>query len=297
MTFTEEQFIRWITAQPTTPAPDGTSVPAPLPVGPGDDAACLADGTILCVDTVVEGVHFTKGTDPDAIARKALGACLSDVCAMGAVAETVLVAAQLPQGCDGEALALGLRRWAQAFAVQMAGGDTVSAGDGALALSVTATGHLPEGCSPWLRSGAQVGDLLAVSGPLGGSRHGRHLQVRPRADLVATLRAGDARVHAAMDLSDGVAIDLPRLLQASSVGAHVSGADVPIHTDVPPSGDRLLAALCDGEDFELLLALDRRCTPPPGTTIIGRVTESGLTLTERDGARRPWPSQGFTHAF
>ncbi len=297
MTFSEEQFIRWITAQPAGPAPAGSAPPAPLPVGPGDDAAWLADGTILCVDTVVEGVHFSAGTDPDAIARKALGACLSDVCAMGAVAETVLVAAQLPQGCDGRALAMGLARWARAFSVHLAGGDTVSSGSGVLALSVTASGHLPTGCSPWLRSGAKVGDQLVVSGPLGGSRAARHLQLRPRADLVATLRTSDVPVHAAMDLSDGLAIDLPRLLAASAVGAAVSGAQVPIHSDVPLGGDRLQAALCDGEDFELLLALDRSCPPPPGTTIIGQVTESGLTLTGSDGAPRPWPSQGFTHAF
>ncbi|MFT7464579.1 MAG: thiamine-monophosphate kinase [Pseudohongiellaceae bacterium] len=297
MSFSEDEFIRWVTEPVLTAAGGGLPAVPALQVGPGDDAAVLADGTILCVDTVVEGVHFTKNAPPQSIARKALGACLSDVCAMGAVAEAVLVSVQLAPGWDARALASGLRLWAQRFGVAMAGGDTVGAGVGGLAVSVTATGRLPEGADPWLRSGAQPGDLLVVSGPLGGSRSGRHLDVSPRADLVSVLRLSDTPVHAAMDLSDGLAVDLPRLLAASGVGAVIHGATVPIHSDVPAGGERLNAALADGEDFELLLSLDGGCTAPAGTTIIGRITESGLTLRDAQGCELPWPSRGFTHVF
>lgn len=295
--FTEEDFIRWVTAPAGAAAGDEEPSQGALPVGPGDDAAWLADGTIVCVDTVVEGVHFAPGARPEDIARKALGACLSDVCAMGATAETVLVSVQLPRGSDGRALARGLSHWARHFGVRLAGGDTVSAGAGVLALAVTATGHLPPGTRPWLRSGAGVGDLLAVSGALGGAQQGRHLAPTPRADLVSELRVAGTAVHAAMDLSDGLALDLPRLLEASGVGAAINGCDVPIHRDVPEQGDRLLAALTDGEDFELLLALDGSCKVPDGTTAIGRVSASGLTLRDGNGHALPWPREGFRHGF
>jgi thiamine-monophosphate kinase len=296
MSFSEEDFIRWATAPASDPNDAQQRLDA-LPVGPGDDAACLPDGTIVCVDSVVEGVHFAPGTDADAIARKALGACLSDICAMGAVAETVLVAAQLSPGCDGPALARGLNRWAREFGVVLAGGDTVSTHAGALALSVTATGHLPDGTEPWRRSGARPGDRLLVTGPLGGAQAGRHLAVTPRADVVAELRSCGAAVHAAMDLSDGLAMDLPRLLTASGVGAQIEASRLPIHADVPQESDSILAALTDGEDFELLLALGPDTDVPSGATIIGHVLAEGLQLVAADGTVLPWPRTGFAHAF
>ena len=278
-----------------------------LPVGPGDDAAVLADGTVVALDTVVEGVHFAPDTPVAQVAHKALGACLSDVCAMGAVAETVLVAAQLPPGRDALALADALAEGARHFGVVLAGGDTVRAPEGALALSVTATGRCATGRAPWLRSGGRVGDRLVVTGPLGGSfASGRHLRVRPRADVVAALRAAeaggeaaaDAAVHAALDLSDGLARDLPRLTTASGVGAVVDAAAVPIHEDVPADVDRLTAALGDGEDFELLLALGPDAPVPAGATVIGRLVEAaqGLRL-QRDGEPGPWPEGGHEHVF
>jgi len=300
VSFTEEEFIRWATETPDDPATrSGVKVGrvTGLPVGPGDDAAWLPDGTIVCIDTVVEGVHFAPGTDADAVARKALGACLSDVCAMGATAEAVFVAAQLSPGCDGPGLARGLNRWARHFGVILAGGDTVATHSGALALSVTATGRLPPGTEPWRRSGAEVGDHLVVTGALGGAPAGRHLSVTPRADVVSELRSHGAPVHAAMDLSDGLAVDLPRLLKASGVGAQIDASALPIHPDVPQDAERILAALTDGEDFELLLALDRNAAVPSGATIVGHVLPAGLNLVAADGTCVPWPRTGFTHAF
>jgi len=285
--FTEQQFIDWVTAGPR----------AALPVGPGDDCALLHDGTVIGLDTVVEGVHFAPGTDLARVARKALGACLSDVCAMGAVAESVLVSAQLPPGLDGRALADGLALWAARFAVSIAGGDTVSTAPGALALAVTACGRLPPGAQPWRRAGAQLGDLLVVSGPLGGSRGGRHLDVRPRADTVAWIRCHDCTVHAAIDLSDGLAADLPRLTEASGVGARVQAAAVPIHADARALPSPLTAALGDGEDFELLLALAPDSLLPPQSSCIGQITASGLELVGEGGRAGAWPQAGYAHAF
>lgn len=287
LAFTEQQFIAWVTDGPA----------CPLPLGPGDDAAQLHDGTVVALDTVVEGVHFEAGTDLDQVARKALGACLSDLCAMGAVAEAVFISAQLPPGTDGRTLAASLRSWADRFAVVLAGGDTVSTTPGALALAVTACGRCPAGTSPWLRSGARVGDRLVVTGPLGGSRTGRHLLVLPRADVVAFLRRRSVPVHAALDISDGLLADLPRICAASGVGARVLAAAVPIHADALGMADPLAHALGDGEDFELLLCLPQEADLPPGSTVIGEICDGPLVLVDSLGHAGPWPAGGHQHAF
>ena len=286
MTFGERDFIGWITARDA----------AGLLVGPGDDAAVLADGTILCVDSIVEGVHFAPGTAPELVARKALGACLSDVCAMGGRGRTALVAAQIPVGYDGHALADALSEWAETFGLAIAGGDTVRTHPGALALSVTITGRCA-GQQPWLRSTARPGDRLLVSGPLGGARQGRHLAVRPRVDMVERLVQARVDVHACIDLSDGLGRDLAQICRASEVGAVVDGEAVPIHADVEADRNRLDAALADGEDFELLIAVPPDMAPPEGWTAIGMVRSAGPLVLRQDGLERPWPQLGYEHVF
>ncbi len=288
MAFDEEQFIRWCTAGPAT-------VRARL--GPGDDAAILGDGTVLSVDAVVQGVHFDAGDALEDVAHKALAAAVSDVCAMGAVADAVAVAVQMPAGTDGRRLAAAIVAAAERLGVEVVGGDTVSAGDGVLSLAVTATGSLEEGEAPWLRSGARVGDALAVSGPLGGARSGRHLRVCPRADVVSRLRRDKIEVHAAMDLSDGLGTDLPRLCAASRVGAEVDAESLPVHGDVPSTADPVTAVLGDGEDFELLFALPAAAVAPAGLLPIGRVVAGGEVHLVQAGAHEAWPAGGWQHAF
>jgi thiamine-monophosphate kinase len=163
-------------------------------------------------------------------------------------------------------------------------------------LSVTVLGHVADG-EPWLRSGARPGDRLVVSGPLGGSGTARHLSVRPRSDLVSQLRATRAIVHAAMDLSDGLGRDLPRLCEASSVGARIDVACLPIHADVEAHRDATAAALGDGEDFELLLALPADVARPDGLIDIGEVVATPDMVLVRNGHDEPWPSTGFEHGF
>jgi thiamine-monophosphate kinase len=312
--FRESEFIAWATAR-VDAAPAGSRVDAAAPtatgpdavardtraafrplVGPGDDAAVLADGTVLCMDATVEGTHFIAGTAPELVVRKALGRPLSDLCAMGAVPETVHVAALLPAGSDGRALAAAIAHWCAAFGVALAGGDTKRSPPGCLAFAVAASGHC-RGGPPWLRSGGRPGDRLWVSGPLGGAGGGRHLRVQPRTDVVAALRAAAIPVSAALDLSDGLLRNLRQLCVASGCGAVVDAARVPVHADVPPHGDRLAAALGDGEDFELLLALPPQVHPPAGLCEIGALTQDGTLWLLRDGARTPWPAGGYEHEF
>jgi len=285
MSVRESEFIAAITA----------GMAGRLPVGPGDDAAQLPDGTLVAVDAVVEGVHFVPGTAPERIARKALGRPLSDLCAMGGVGEVVFVAALVPPGLSALELAQALNAWARRFGVILGGGDTKRAPEGALALAVTAVGR----CAgpPWLRSGGRPGDRLYVSGPLGGAAAGRHLDVTPRADVVAALRSAGTEVHACIDLSDGLGRNLALLCEASRVGACVEASAVPVHADVEPGRDRLLAALGDGEDYELLLALPEQARAPAGLVPIGVLTaERTLTLRRREGLE-PWPAVGYEHAF
>jgi len=286
MGFRESDFIGWITA----------GMAGAVPLGPGDDAAVLADGTVLALDAVTEGVHFVSGTAPALVARKALGRPLSDLCAMGALPQQVLVAALLPPGCDGPALAQAFNSQARAFGVAIIGGDTKCTAPGALAFAVTAVGRCPSG-EPWRRSGGRPGDRLLVSGALGGAGLGRHLRVSPRIDVVAALRAAATEVHAAIDLSDGLGRNLALLCEASGVGAHVVAERVPIHADVAAGRDGLAAALGDGEDFELLLALAPDAAVPAGLVEIGTLTAGRELRLVRGGREGPLPALGYEHVF
>jgi thiamine-monophosphate kinase len=138
-----------------------------------------------------------------------------------------------------------------------------------------------------------------VSGPLGGAAAGRHLRVTPRTDVVELLRARGTAVHACLDLSDGLCRNLRQLCAASRCGAVVDAARIPVHADVAPGRDGVQAALFDGEDFELLLALAPAGELPPGLVEIGALTEDpALWLAQAAGpARSPWPAGGYEHEF
>jgi thiamine-monophosphate kinase len=159
-----------------------------------------------------------------------------------------------------------------------------------------------------LRSGAKSGDVLFVSGPLGGSlRYGRHLTFHPRIDVARWL-VNNVQLNGMMDLSDGLSMDLHRMMEASHTGAVLKTSSIPIHNDVLPNDpfpDRLAAALGDGEDFELLFSVPQ----PDAATIvdlarlsglqlfeIGTVTQSrGLFLQDDDAQLEPLAVSGWQH--
>ena len=195
----------------------------------------------------------------------------------------------------------------------MAGGDTNS-WDGPLVVSVTAIGSVPPGRA-WRRDGARVGDRLLVTGACGGSLLGRHLAVAPRCREAAGI-AGRFEVHAAIDVSDGLSLDIARMMAASGTGAVLDLGAIPIHPDAVTmsrqAGDSrspLEHALGDGEDFELVLAMAPEvaaaAVAASGTealdvplTIIGDVIEgSGLFVRDHDGALAPLVPRGFLHAL
>lgn len=293
-------------------------------IGPGDDAAVLdwqgRDDLVVTVDMVMDGVDFhLDQVGPEAAGRKALAVNLSDLAAMGAQPVAAVVALALPRR-NGLELARGLYRGllplAAEFGVSIVGGDT-NAWDAPLAVSITLWGSTPGG-RPWLRSGARPGDRLFVTGPLGGSILGHHLDFTPRVtEALALRRAID--VHAAIDISDGLALDLARLCQESGCGAELRAERIPLteaaHTlaareargETHPavsSGSALDHALGDGEDFELLLALPEEAAENLGRDPVAGVAlveigvclaEPGLWLVEERGARRPLAPRGFVH--
>lgn len=254
--------------------------PASLLLGPGDDCAvvqrCQEWDTLLKTDALVEGVHFTPDTDPRLIGRKALARAVSDVAAMGGLPEHALITLMVHPSRPVELLEgiySGLSALAAEFSISLAGGETSSLPHDGLAISVALTGRVERG-QAILRSGGRPGDILCVTGALGGSfASGRHLSFTPRVQWARRLAASPLRPHAMMDLSDGLAADLPRLARASNCDYELELHRLPCHTGCTPQ-----QALSDGEDYELLLALSPEQVaqlplhPELPLTPIGRLT-------------------------
>ena len=250
----------------------------PSPAGPGDDAAVIAADTrarVVTTDALVEGVHFVRTHPPTALGWKTLAVNLSDVAAMGATPEAFTLSMALPADLDPawlDAFAAGLGDCARATGVVIAGGDTVRS-PGPLFFSVTAWGTAPM-VNVLTRTGGQPGDRVMVAGSIGRAGIGlRAWLADPSADALA--RASGARreclehqlsprpplwagpwalahgAHAGMDLSDGLAADLPRLATASGLGFVVDLAALP--ADPALAGVEAATRAALGEDYGLVV--------------------------------------------
>ncbi len=253
--------------------------------GPGDDCAVVAapeEGRLLLLktDCVVEGVHFLPNEKPRKVGWKAMMRTLSDFAAMAGEPHYALITLIAPAKREARwmtQLYQGLQRAADRFGVAIVGGET-SGTPGPAVISVSALGSVEEKrCLR--RSGGKAGDFLFVTGKLGGSGQGRHLNFVPRIEEARWL-AAHFPVHAMMDLSDGLGADLPRLAEASGRGFEIDEAALPRHR-----GCSVAQALNDGEDYELLFALPpdegaalekkwRKKFPRLALTRIGRLTRS-----------------------
>jgi thiamine-monophosphate kinase len=297
----------------------------PPPFGPGDDAAVWPGrkGTLcLTTDAVVEGVHFRRKDGPlEDVGHKALAVNLSDLAAMGARPRWFLCALAAPGLSRAEARALGrgMAALAHRTRTQLLGGNVTRAKE--LSLTLTAAGTFP--LRPLLRSGGRPGDVLYVSGTLGGARLGlsslsgrlqkrflsaERRQRRPEPRVALGLLAA-RYASCAMDVSDGFLKDCGALLAASRVGADVEVARLPVDPEVVRAFPRPLkalgTALVGGEDYELLLgvpakravAFERACARAHHTVqAVGRlVGRRGLRLLDREGRVLPFPSSGFDH--
>ncbi len=228
--------------------------------GAGDDCAVIGRSRdklwqLLKTDVVVENVHFLPGEDPRRVGWKALCRAISDVAAMGGIPGHALVTLAAPPSTPVakiDALYAGLRKAAARFGVSIVGGET-SRSPGPLFLNVALTGRV-ERTRCTLRSGGRPGDALYVTGRLGGSLAGRHLDFVPRVDEARWL-VTHFQPRAMMDLSDGLAADLPRLATASACGYEIQRDRLPLN-----AGCTADQALADGEDFELLFAIGSRAS-------------------------------------
>lgn len=224
-------------------------------VGAGDDCAVIGGARetwwrLLKTDAMVEGIHFLPVTEPERVGWKALARAISDIAAMGGLPEHALVtlAARAEESLERvKGIYAGLRKVARKFGVAIVGGET-SRSPGPLFLNIALTGRV-ERKHCVLRSGGRPGDILMVTGSLGGSLRGKHLDFTPRVAEARWL-VEHFQLTAMMDLSDGLAADLPRLARASDCGCELWEEQVP-----RTRGCSVAQALGDGEDFELLLAV------------------------------------------
>ena len=249
----EFELIKLLTA--SLPSNDSTIL------GAGDDCAVLDLGLadrwlLLKTDAVVEGIHYTATTEPKKVGHKALARCLSDVAAMAGTPVAALVTLGLPRQNDSKwALAVydGLSELARRYGVAIVGGETTTIPECTM-LSVALLGTVDKAkCIK--RSGAVAGDAIFVTGELGGSIQGKHMDFEPRLEQARWL-ATNFSIHAMIDISDGLAGDLRHITNASGVGAELLADAIPVsataHKGIKPP---LQAALEDGEDFELLFTV------------------------------------------
>lgn len=291
-------------------------------LGVGDDCALVqvpeGEQLAVTVDTLVEGVHFLPGCDPESLGHKALAVNLSDLAAMGARPAWATLALTLP-AADPEWLSgfsSGLGSLARRFAVQLIGGDTTS---GPLGITVQVQGFVPAG-EALRRDAAAAGDLIAVTGTLGDAglalrqrqaglppgRLDRRLdRPTPRVEAGLALR-GIAR--AAIDVSDGLLADLGHICRASGVGASLELSALPlspqVQAQVKASGDWTLP-LSSGDDYELCVtipashwkrAVEETAAAGVELTRIGVIeTETGIRCRNGKGVMVEAGNAGYQH--
>ena len=299
----EADFIAWLQEQSETQ----TAVFGDFT----DDAAIIdADGTlVVTTDAITEDVDFILDEEtPEEIGFKAVMVNASDIAAMGAYPTHLFVNLVIPSHwslTSVKSLYAGIQRAAMQCNCKIAGGD-FNAWNNGLVVTVTMHGsckHNP----PILRSTAKPGDLLCVSGPLGGSILGHHLSFAPRIGLLNEL-SHFVQLSSAMDISDGLSSDLHRLCKASNVGAILESQKLPISEAARRLADRdgsspIEHALNDGEDFELLFTIkphDFQSHPLPkelgrSLLVIGEITEEKDLLMCNGNSKVPLESLGFMH--
>lgn len=302
----ERELIRWIGKRLSFDANK-------VPVGPGDDMALVnvpSRGLLVAVDTIAQGVDFTLASaTPEQIGRKALAINLSDVAAMGAVPSWCVASVCLTEGLGAtfaKRLSNGLVDASKKYGCPLVGGD-ITGWRESLVVTV-AIGAVPAGRRAITRSGARPGDLVLVTGELGGSILGKHLVFEPRLPEAAWL-ARHCPPAAMIDISDGLGVDAAHIAEESGVNLRIDAAAVPVSRAAMRMSRRrpaaaLKHAVSDGEDFELLFTMPPRLAWriakkwPFGTRVhvIGEVRRGrGVTLVYPDGKKARIDSEGYEH--
>lgn len=297
MSWSEDAIHRWLASVPRARELSGSQ---------GHDAAVLRrwNGRVVaCADQVVIGVHVRENERARLVGGKAALRALSDLAATAARPRALLctiAASRARSNAWLRGVLSGVRDTGARYGAELVGGDLSSVATGAV-ISVTALGELASPRRAPGRDRARVGEVVCVTGALGGSLLGRHLRIQPRiVEGAAVARAG---ASALMDVSDGLAWDLFRLARAAGVAIELELARVPVHADARRLARRTRReawehALHDGEDHELIATLSPRALELARARVnlhaIGRVVRGrGLILIHADGRREPWqPRRG-----
>jgi len=277
-----------------------------------DDMAAVdaeTGGLLWTVDMLMDGVDFdSKSHRWYDIGRKAMAVNLSDCAAMAVQPVAALCAVALDNKLsldDALALIRGAHEFGMRFRCPIVGGDTNS-WNSPTVVSITVAARPEPGRHPVCRDGARLGDQVYLTGPVGGSLLGRHMTFEPRIELALTLNRR-LSPSAMIDISDGLALDLWRILEASGCGATLDATRVEaaIHPDAVQMASRdgrspREHALYDGEDFELIVVLPPRVPPEEcaalGLLPLGQIDASGgLVLREADGRCTPIERRGWEH--
>jgi thiamine-monophosphate kinase len=269
--------------------------------GIGDDCAVVRldkkSYQLYTCDMIAEGIDFTSRDDPYLVGRKALAISISDIAACAGVPRYALVCLGLPKRTPVkkvDRIYQGINSLARKYKINIVGGDLSSADR--LTIDISLIGQV-EKKKLILRNGAKVGDIIFVTGSLGGTIKGKHLQFKPRLEEARFL-VKNFRVNSMIDVSDGLSQDLGHILKQSSVGAVIYENLIPLSREAKSLQD----GLCSGEDFELVftmglkdarrLASTRKLFYPIGHIVCEKY---GLQLIDKSGRGRKLIPAGFRH--
>ncbi len=270
--------------------------------GTGDDCAVIKFSKdkylLFTCDMIVEGVDFLKYEKPYLVGRKSVAVSISDIAACGGLPYYCLVSLALPKNTTvkvTDKLFKGMRDMARKFKINLVGGDLSSSKH--LSIDVSMLG-LVEKDNLLLRSGAEKGDIIFVTGALGGTLKGKHLRFNPRVKEARFL-ARNFRVNAMIDISDGLAQDLGHILAESRRGAVIYEGLIPLSKEA----GNLQDALTCGEDFELLFTMPHGEAKkllrnnPMHFKPIGEITDKkyGLRFIDKKGREKNITPKGFRH--
>jgi len=303
MSACEDEITAWFARQARLPAAD-------FPIGIGDDMAQIrwaGESVLITTDMLLDGVHFDlRRATVEQAGYKAMAVSLSDCAAMATRPVAAVVCVALPRSYGEKELKelhSGIMRAGVKYGCALVGGDITSwKNENPFAVSVAMVSKCV-GNEPITRSGAKVGDCICVTGTLGGSGYGRHLEFEPRVKEAMKI-AGAVKVNSMIDISDGLSSDLNRICRQSAVGAIIDAKLIPISDEARRNEDPLSSALNDGEDFELLFTLSRReCEnlvkdwdEPVAITRIGAITDTKrMQMRMTDGQINELRAGGYEH--